>query len=370
MRFSIAHELAHTFFRDCHDMVRNRLKREQFGQHDWELEMICNIGAAEMLMPITSFPELSDESLDIDTLRELRKTLEVSSEALLSRVARVTTAPCSMFAASQIEAGASCGRYRLDYSISSRAWTVDTHIGALLPKKTVVSDCTAIGFTAKGDEVWAGAGNVHVECIGVLPYRGSRSPRVVGIIRPVRGSSLVGLKPVYVTGDVTQPRGSGTKVIAFIINDKAMSWGRGASRAVASKWPHTQEAFKRWIFEEKGALRLGNTFKVQIADDLWAFLLVCQKGYGPSPTPRIRYGALKLCLDDLIRFASGQNASVHMPRLGSGEGGAPWAIVSQIVDETLCRAGVSVTVYDLPNAKPEQSPELPGLFTPSNQPKL
>jgi O-acetyl-ADP-ribose deacetylase (regulator of RNase III) len=174
----------------------------------------------------------------------------------------------------------------------------------------------------------------------------------------------VGLKPVYVTGDVTQPRGSGTRIIAFNVNDKALSWGKGVSRSVASKWPYTQEAFQQWVFKEKSALRLGNTFKVPISDNLWAFQLVCQHGYGPSPTSRIRYGALKSCLDGLAKFAAERNASVHIPRLGSGEGGAIWDIVSQIVDETLCRAGIPVTVYDLPNAKPQQAPELPGLFTP------
>jgi len=54
-----------------------------------------------------------------------------------------------------------------------------------------------------------------------------------------------------------------------------------------------------------------------------------------------------------------------MPRLGSGQGQAVWGIVEAMVDETLCREGTPVTVYDLPNARPESAPELPGLFRPS-----
>ena len=362
IRFSVAHELAHTFFEDCHQVVRNRLRREEFGPHDWELEMLCNIGAAELLMPIASFPDLRGESLNIDSLRELRSKFEVSSEALLARIARITREPCSMFAASCIESGHSTGRYRIDYMINSRSWHPAASAGELLSKKTTVSECTAIGFTAKGDELWPGAVHVHIECVGVLPYRGARFPRVVGIVRPLTQAAYKGLKMLYVKGDATQPRGSGPRVIAFIVNDKAISWGKGVSRAVAQKWPHAQRTFTQRVLEDKSALRLGNTFHVQLENDLWAFQMVCQHGYGPSALPRIRYGALKSCLDELVHFAVKLNASVHIPRLGSGEGAAPWSIVSQIVDETLCRGGVPVTVYDLPNARPDRSPELPGLF--------
>lgn len=362
IRFSVAHELAHTFFEDCQQVVRNRLRREEFGPHDWELEMLCNIGAAELLMPIASFPDLRGESLTIDPLLDLRTKFEVSSEALLARVARITTEPCSMFAASSIESADSAGRYRIDYMINSRSWHPAASAGELLSKKTIISECSAIGFTAKGEELWPGAGHVHSECVGVLPYRGARYPRVVGIVRPLTQPPQKGLKILYVRGDATQPRGAGPRVIAFIVNDKAISWGKGVSRAVGQKWPHARRTFTERVLKDKSALRLGNTFQVQLENDLWAFQMVCQHGYGPSVLPRIRYGALKSCLDELVQYAVGLNASVHIPRLGSGEGGAPWSIVSQIVDETLCRGGVPVTVYDLPNARPDQSPELPSLF--------
>ena len=363
VRFSLAHELAHTFFRDCHATIRNRQSHEHFGPHEWELEMLCNIGAAELLMPIASFPQLRTEALNIDSLMELKDKFEVSPEALLARIARITPESCSMFAASRIESGDLNGRYRLDYAIKSRSWHAVEEFSELLPRKTVAQDCTAIGFTAKGDDSWTGLGQLHIECVGVLPYHGARFPRVVGIVQPLGKPSKPGATMIYVKGDASQPRGSGPRIIAYNINDKAISWGKGVSRAVAVRWPQAQEAFQRWVFKETGALRLGNTFKTPLEDDLWAFSMVCQHGYGHSLIPRIRYGALKSCLDELVILALKLKASVHIPRLGSGEGGAPWSIVSQIVDETLCRAGIPVTVYDLPNARPEQSPELPGLFS-------
>jgi hypothetical protein len=39
-----------------------------------------------------------------------------------------------------------------------------------------------------------------------------------------------------------------------------------------------------------------------------------------------------------------------MPRIGCGEAGGSWGIVSEMITDTLCRAGLEVTVYDLPSA--------------------
>src|SRR5215213_3342445 len=50
IRFSIAHELAHTLFPDCREQVRHRLKRDAMREDEWQLEMLCNIAAGEMLM--------------------------------------------------------------------------------------------------------------------------------------------------------------------------------------------------------------------------------------------------------------------------------------------------------------------------------
>lgn len=360
VRFSIAHELSHTFFPDCEDTIRNRAPRSTFGPHEWELEMLCNIGAAELLMPIANFPTLTRDMLGIDKLLELKESFEVSPEALVSRVARITQYPCSMFAASRIETGSLNDRYRVDYAIPSRTWRSNKI--DILPKNTALSDCTAIGFTAKRDETWTGIGEVHVECVGVPPYTGFRYPRVVGLIRRVDEESLSGIRILYVRGDATHPRGAGSQAIAHIVNDKATSWGTGFARAVASKWPEAQTAFREWATSNRSAFRLGNTFHSSVADDLWVFQMICQHGYGPSQLPRIRYGALKACLDSLTVFARERNATVHMPRLGSGQGQAVWSIVSELVDAALCSAGIPVTVYDLPNARQEQSLELPGLF--------
>ena len=66
----------HTFFDKCGEEIRNRQSRRDFGPHEWELEMLCNIGAAELLMPIArASPELRSESLSIATLMQLKEKI-------------------------------------------------------------------------------------------------------------------------------------------------------------------------------------------------------------------------------------------------------------------------------------------------------
>jgi Zn-dependent peptidase ImmA (M78 family) len=71
---------------------------------DWQLEMLCNMAASELLMPIGSLPLLEAEHLTIDSILELRKKYEVSTEAILLRAARITSEPCAVFTASRRDA--------------------------------------------------------------------------------------------------------------------------------------------------------------------------------------------------------------------------------------------------------------------------
>src|ERR1019366_7352343 len=186
IRYSVAHDLVHTLFSDSGEEVRHRLAREKQKRDDWQLEMLCNIGAAEFLMPVGSFPDLKDEATDIDRLLGLRAQFDVSMEALLLRVIRRTEQPCAMFAASRKETGSSSGHYYVDYSVSSRSWAGKLASGTALPRTKCLPECTAIGFTAKGDEHWPEpAGNVHAECVGIAPYPSNSYPRVVGMVRPL-----------------------------------------------------------------------------------------------------------------------------------------------------------------------------------------
>lgn len=334
MRFSIAHELAHTFLPDCRDMIRNRASRAEKAGDEWQLEMLCNIGAAELLMPIATFPEIKHEALSIDHLMELRKRYEVGAEALLLRVVRLTETPCAIFAVSRREALNQEGRYGIDYILSSRSWRSPVGADELLPKESVVGQCTAIGFTAKANERWTRfAGVLRTECVGIPPYPNHRYPRVIGVLSPMDAEGEQTPRINEVVGDALSPRGLGPKIIAFIVNDKTPNWGASFARAVADKWPSVQETFRKWVTENRSDFKLGKTAILDADDNVSLLPMVCQHGFGASPHPRIRYGAVKDCLDQLAKCAVQRRASIHMPRLGSGNSRGLWPIISQIVDE-------------------------------------
>jgi O-acetyl-ADP-ribose deacetylase (regulator of RNase III) len=351
VRYSICHEIAHTLFPDCKEFVRNRLAHDEMHGDDWQLEMLCNMAASELLMPIGSLPPLEAEHLTIDSILELRKKYEVSTEAILLRAARITSEPCAVFTASRRDAEQRA-RYQVDYAVASKDWNKPPiPVGFGLPIGTVASECTAIGFTAKAHEDWnAPVGKLRVECVGIASYPGDVFPRVAGLAKTQRTTSSHLPEITYLRGDATRPRGEGVRVVAQIVNDQASLWGGGFALVIRKKWPAVQESFRSWAETGKN-LQLGNVH-VAFPDSATAvFNMVCQHGYGPSPKPRIRYAHLRNCLDQLASFALQKQASIHIPRIGCGQAGGSWEIVRELIDYTLCRQGVRVTVYDPPNTE-------------------
>ena len=101
IRYSIAHEIAHTFFPDCSERVRHRAAADESAPGEWELEMLCNLGAAELLMPTGSFPDLKTKQLTIEGLLGLRKQYQVSAESVALRYVNMTEQPAAVFVASR-----------------------------------------------------------------------------------------------------------------------------------------------------------------------------------------------------------------------------------------------------------------------------
>jgi O-acetyl-ADP-ribose deacetylase (regulator of RNase III) len=330
---------------------------------DWQLELLCNIAAAELLMPIGSFPDLKDKALSIDALMALRRQYDVSTEALLLRTIRLTDTPCTVVCASRREQGEGRDRYRIDYAVGSRSWPYRLVSGTFLPELTILRECTAIGFTAKGNEQWPGISqSVHVEAVGIPPYPKHRYPRVVGIAHVPDGEARTRPHITYLRGDVTQPRGTGLRIICHVVNDRAARWGGGFARVVRRCFPEVQEDFLSWTQTHRDQFALGNSRYCSIGETLAVFSMICQQGLGPSRKPRIRYAAMKECLDELADIAVERAASIHMPRIGCGQAGGSWTIVSELVEEALCSRGVPVTVYDLPTTDPRSKPAQGDLF--------
>lgn len=351
VRYSIFHELAHTLFPDCHDRVRNRVTHSSMKGDAWQLEMLCNLAAAEFAMPVGSMPQISEARLDIHAALELRQKYEVSTEAMLLRLVKLTQQPCAFFSASPIHASASGLRYTLDYARMSKTWSSARPVsGNELPTGSVVAECTAIGFTARGQERWPVIGPTRVECVGVPPYPNQTYPRVIGLLKPPKQSAVHLPSITYLKGDASEPRGTGRRIVVQVVNDAALTWGGGFSLALRKKWPVLQHAFRSWAMARRH-LRLGNIHVAALDDSLSLASMVAQHGYGPSPRPRIRYLALQDCLRKVGELAAQRGATVHMPRIGCGLAGGTWGVVSELVSNEVCSRGVDVFVYDLPNKR-------------------
>jgi hypothetical protein len=352
-RFSIAHEIAHTLFPDCVESTRNRSRRTETGTDDWQLELLCNVAASEFLMP-TGGEIDSKTPVNIDNLMRLQKQFDVSTEAISTRLAKMTLEPCTVIAAARVADNESMGAYRIDYSIPSRTSMIDVPRGLLIRDK-VISQCTAVGYTAKGRErVTNTFPEFYLECVGIPPYPGRNYPRVIGIARQGDSTASEALSLVSLRGNALDPRGAGPRIIAQIINDKTANWGAGFARAVRTKYPSVQEEFREWCAMNPDNLSLGNTHVSLVSEDLYIVSMIAQHGYGESTKPRIRYAALKDCLGRVKEIAVDKAATVHMPRIGTGYAGGNWPFISELIDEMLVRNGIAVTIYTLPDNEPNE----------------
>lgn len=355
IRFSLAHEIAHTMFPDFSGTIRHR-NGPTARPDDWQVELLCNISAAEILMPAGPF-DLSQVRIGIDDALELRKRFDVSVEALLLRIVKTTKEPITVFVAARQNDNKEA-RYRIDYCHNSVSAILRVPLGLLLPKNTLLAQCTAVGYTAKGREDWTAALlDLNIECVGIPSYPGSVYPRVIGILREKgRADQAPGIR--YLIGDASQSRGSGNRIIAHIVNDTPAKWGRGFALALAEKMPNAYQDFVNWINSDNTNLRLGNSKLSNVNDEVSIFHMIAQHGYGPSPKPRVRYSALKDCLIDLAKAALENHATVHMPRIGTGYAQGNWSVIKELIDESLIRQGIDVTVYDLPGRESRPSQDL------------
>jgi Zn-dependent peptidase ImmA (M78 family)/O-acetyl-ADP-ribose deacetylase (regulator of RNase III) len=348
LRYSIAHEIAHTLFPDCGERVRNRA-RTPFGQGDeWQLEALCNIAAAEILMPVGSMKKAQIDILDIDQIAKSRKEFDVSTEAVLIRLVHLSEEACAVFVASRKD-NSPASKYSFDYVIPSRRWKYEITLGTTLPEPSPVAECIAVGYTAKGEAVFADIPEkLRIECIGIPPYPGALFPRVAGLMSSrKRAASAAEIK--FLQGNVLQPRGSGPKLITHVVSDATANWGgKGVAIAIKRKWPAAQQEFRNWLGHRRP--RLGEVHFCEVEQGFEVATMVCQRGYGPSDTPRIRYAALETALQSVSLRAQKSNATVHMPRIGCGQAGGSWMLVEELINSSLVAADLSVTVYDLPNS--------------------
>lgn len=247
--------------------------------------------------------------------------------------------------------------YRIDYSVPSTSAPTRLPPGTKIPTNSVVYSCTAIGQTNHGLDGWIYRDPLPIECVGIPAFVGASYPRVAGIIR-FRSQDAQLNRIRFLHGDVLKPPVSGRKIICQLVNDRARVWGGGVARTTAKRYPTAQDDFSRWILNIPSSDRLGQVHFFDVGNNTVIASLIAQHGVGPSSAPRIRYAPLEKCFHEVAKFAANEGASVHLPRIGSGQSAGSWDTIEEIIRETLVASCVLVTVYDLPPKRPTVGAEL------------
>ncbi len=338
VRFSIAHELGHLAFPDAAEEVRYRAHSVNAETDAWQVELLCNLAAAELLMPTGSFPQLADD-ITLEHLIDLASEFFVSVEAAVLRAVRLAAQPACAFAAARVDED----RFRLDYIGGSRFWEPTLDVTSITESEALMR-CSAVGSTAK-EEIGVGKESLQLECLGTPPYPHTRYPRVVGVIRRL-AHQAEGPVITYLNGDATDPQGPGEKLIAHIVNDKAAIWGgHGFAPQLRTRYPGLQESFCGWAASSEG-LVLGRIHLHQAEPWIWVCTMVAQHNYGlrAAKIP-LRYAALEECLRRLRAHLETNPATIHMPRIGAGQAGGDWSVISEMIARQLLDIAPAVNVY-------------------------
>ena len=130
--FSIAHEIAHTFFPSTHGGARFREMLDDEEQEASELERLCHVGAAELLMPLEEFSQEATPDWSLHRAEELAALFGASLEATVFRLA--TAYPGVAIAGSVFFRHTKGDQAKLDASASSPQSTLFTGSGeSILP---------------------------------------------------------------------------------------------------------------------------------------------------------------------------------------------------------------------------------------------
>ncbi len=182
-RFSICHEIAHTFFPDYYEQIQHRRKHGHFDPVHAELELLCHVGAGELLMPFDEFTSaVADRTPSMRTADELGIYFNASQEASLRRMVDLTDQSCCLLWVSErlkpteersngpeFDFGFDTPKpkLRVDYQFSSQKWR------AFIPKHKSVPDESLLYAVVRGslpdgnEEDWTdlNLNRIHVEAV-------------------------------------------------------------------------------------------------------------------------------------------------------------------------------------------------------------
>jgi hypothetical protein len=94
--YSICHEIIHTFFDDCYEIIHHRRTNPNRYGPEEELESLCQLGAAELLMPEGEFrDDLAEFEGSLSSVRFFVDRYLASREAVIRRMVDLSDRPCA-----------------------------------------------------------------------------------------------------------------------------------------------------------------------------------------------------------------------------------------------------------------------------------
>ncbi len=355
LRYSVAHEIAHGLFPDVADTVRHRTGTGALPGYAvddaWQLELLCNLIAAELLMPEEAVSGLIDVDPDIDFIMEQRRRFDVSTEALLRRLTAVSERPLGLIAASRIQDRPE-SELTVEYVVPSAHFDPQIPQRARVAATGALGECVAVGQTSRGIETIDGR-RLQVQAVGTPPYPGRALPRVLALVEPEMAMPSE-RRFEHRSGDVSElDKGAAPVLIAHVVTDSTRMWGRrGVAASLTRRFPDAARAFRAWSIADPDNLTLGNVHFAALQSgerDVFLASIVAQRGYGPGVSTRLDYGALRKGLRVVAEYGAKKGVTVHLPRIGAGQAGGRWDEIASAIEETLVAAEVPVVVYTMPS---------------------
>ena len=353
LRFNIAHELAHAQFADVRDQLRRRTPSgavASAASDAWELELLCNLIASDLLIPVEGMVGVANSSTDIDFLMEQRRRWDVSTEAILRRYVSLVPRSMALVAGTRITASS----VRIDYVYLSNAVGQSDPLRGIKHgdfvgnEASLLGTIVAVGQTARGSIAVDGL-SYQAQAVGAPPYPGSRSSRVLALLEPENNA----VNPLieHVLGDLTDVEDEKVLFVQ-VSSDSVRAWSRmGVGARLTSRFPDLATSYRMWTLSDPSHLRLGSAHIVGRPDGarfVTIATLVAQEGFGTGKG-QLRYDALATGLEHVRAEAERSGAVVHVPRIGAGQAGGRWDFIENLLVERLADRGIRVVVHTKPH---------------------
>lgn len=186
--YSVCHEIVHTFFDDCYEIVHQRKSKRPASDPVEEIESLCQIGASELLMPEKEFvDELARVEFSLASAAGLVRRYAASREAVIRRMVHLSHCPCAaVFLSKRLSPRekaaekrprlfaetAPTPKMRIVYSVPSHDFPLFLPPHKSVPDDSCIYQATFIDSVESGHECWEipGFGDWQVEAMK-LPTR-------------------------------------------------------------------------------------------------------------------------------------------------------------------------------------------------------